>query len=252
MQAGADAFLTSFPAAADPYRQSGVGRVCGLAIAPESEVRSCLVLPPRGLALPVYQGQPLCEPEHGLDDCGKLIIDALDPHDGALVLYVAETPEECAHLPQAFARGPSTMWVQYNSATAQFRAMSLPNPESFFTQAWTGAQVDSPANYVGAVLSWFYEDDGTTTAGDHVLSAQMVELRRDPPGTIGGGRINPVPQWAKDAATSNIAANSGGAGQRHFDGPGGRRCVVVLSTTASSETDQAARTLFRFQLSRAQ
>lgn len=83
----------------EPLRLNQPCAVAGLAIAHNSEVRAVLV---RFGAdwVPLVEGQPLTVPPGFRFDAGVIEIDALPdhPHDGTLILQIAETPAEAAML----------------------------------------------------------------------------------------------------------------------------------------------------------
>lgn len=85
----------------EPLRIAQPGRICGLAIAHDSEVRAVMVRL-RGSWVPLVEGQPLAFPDDltaGLDG-SQLEIDALEthPHDGMLRLQIAEAAYEVPFL----------------------------------------------------------------------------------------------------------------------------------------------------------
>lgn len=88
-------------APSEPLRIAQPGRICGLAIAHDSEVRAVMVRL-RGSWVPLVEGQPLAFPDDltaGLDG-SQLEIDALEthPHDGMLRLQIAEAAYEVPFL----------------------------------------------------------------------------------------------------------------------------------------------------------
>lgn len=241
----------------DPYTAKAIGPIYGVSIGPESEVRGVDVLPPNGGRLPVWEGAA-ARVRKRIDQCGSLIIDALDPHDGTLVLYCAESPEECDALPVAEVATHRSLWMQYNSATATQRAMAYPRGQ---TQGQWGTTTPSTAesrmNNVG--VTGAYTDDGTTTDGDHTIEFTIVGLARHPE-HVGGGAVSAglVPTWQKDtpgggasAGAVTVSGNTDNAWYARLIGPTpGIRGVVVAVTTASSEGNTAARTLHQIQVSR--
>lgn len=258
-QAADDLFISDgAPTAA--HSVPGVGRVFGVAIAPESEVRSCEILAQEGGRIPVYEGRPSCV-RRRIDDCGSLVIDALEAHDGTLVLICAETPDECDALPWTEVLNHRTAAFQYNSATANYRAFALPQSPTSQAQwsATVPATAESRANQIW--VSGKYVDDGTTTSGDHTLDWSLVWLRRRPL-HAGGGDVLPTPIWQETDPVGGAASGSVTvSGNTPYTSVSGNYCriiapspglrgVLIAVTSASSEPDQAARTLHRITCGR--
>lgn len=187
-----------------PHTVPGIGCIHGAAIAPESEVRAVEIIGSQGWSRDVMEGM-VCRSRVPLSDRGVLTLDAIDPTDGTLVLYVADTPEDALELTPDPPQWHRSIAVNYLPSDSPTFILGVPNYGRRHHIQNTGNAAGNSEIILSATA---FQDGGPSE--DHTVTVDLLELLRTRPQHFGGGKVE-LSDWQPDDIFDGSWPITGGA-----------------------------------------